>query len=492
MSTTYLSRPVFDFRVNWAENPEPSFSYDLRETRTEWGPLAFAMLQRDVARGWQFQLLLKTLAEIVAFETFCDAARGRLNGFWFPSPDNFVTPIEGSGDELVIEDIGLRDRWDLGAPLHLWINLRNEGPTAYEVTDVVAGDAGQEIVTLSANLPADFDATWRVQRLLYVRFLDDTEKWTWLDEGMQRRQIRVIELPREYVAAETGELKVYLYQFSYAPPGTAPTPAECWHYTSFQSAITSTYNGAMTGQAHASRTITHGSLKRSTENPSVETTLSEIHYDAEGPWARDRREGYPTLWVRIYSAAYATPNSTTLLFTGEVRKWKSKGKKLSAPCIGGISAGTQRLPVSKRGATCGNTVFDAARCKLSDAAHKVTATVTAVDGLAATLNAAGFAGKAANHYARGRVSTGSGRDLRHGTAVASTAASGNNVDLLLNHDLHLEVDDVVEIWPGCDGLEETCKNKFNNFVNFDGQPLVPVTNPASDQLSTTPTNANKK
>lgn len=36
---------------------------------------------------------------------------------------------------------------------------------------------------------------------------------------------------------------------------------------------------------------------------------------------------------------------------------------------------------------------------------------------------------------------------------------------------------VVRIFPGCDRIKETCKNKFNNLNNFGGFPFIPLKNP---------------
>lgn len=491
MSTTYQSRPVFDFRINWADQPEPSFSYDLRQHSNDWGPLRFLSLQRFIVRGWKFGLNLNSIAEIIAFETFCDVTKGRLNGFWFPAPNNLATIVSGTGDQLVIEDIKLRDTWDAGAPLHVWITRPGETPQAFAIDDVVAGDPGEEIVTLSSSLAADIDATWRAQRLLYARFASDEEKADWLEDGRQRRQITVVELPQEYAAAETGLLKVYFYEFSYVAPGGTLDPLKAWYYTSFQADVSSTYGGTIASQAHTSIPISHGSLRMSTENPVIETTLTDIVYDATGPWSRQREHGFPTLWVRIRSASYAAPNTTTLLFTGEVRKFKKKGAKLTAPCVGGLNAAHMRLPISKRGSVCRLQVFGTT-CKLSDTAHKVTATVSAVSGLSLTLAAAGFTGKAANWYARGKLQTGGGKDLRYGTALRSTAESGGEITLLLAFALNVSVSDTVLVWPGCDGIKETCQDKFDNYGNFDGHPLVPLKNSSTDLLSTPVAAPNKK
>lgn len=44
-------------------------------------------------------------------------------------------------------------------------------------------------------------------------------------------------------------------------------------------------------------------------------------------------------------------------------------------------------------------------------------------------------------------------------------------------DPELEVGEPIDLYPGCDHLKTTCKNKFNNLDNFGGFPYIPVRNP---------------
>lgn len=43
----------------------------------------------------------------------------------------------------------------------------------------------------------------------------------------------------------------------------------------------------------------------------------------------------------------------------------------------------------------------------------------------------------------------------------------------------LAIGETVNIVPGCDGQPTTCRDKFNNMVNFGGHPLLPEANPAT-------------
>ncbi len=43
---------------------------------------------------------------------------------------------------------------------------------------------------------------------------------------------------------------------------------------------------------------------------------------------------------------------------------------------------------------------------------------------------------------------------------------------------HLANNNTVDVYPGCDGRNVTCRDKFNNILNFLGFPYIPIENPA--------------
>ena len=49
--------------------------------------------------------------------------------------------------------------------------------------------------------------------------------------------------------------------------------------------------------------------------------------------------------------------------------------------------------------------------------------------------------------------------------------------LTLANPCALAVSDAVTLYPGCARNRETCKNKFNNILNFGGWPWIPLRNP---------------
>jgi hypothetical protein len=57
------------------------------------------------------------------------------------------------------------------------------------------------------------------------------------------------------------------------------------------------------------------------------------------------------------------------------------------------------------------------------------------------------------------------------------ANSGNTITMIYRM-VHLEDNDTVNVYPGCDGRNTTCRDKFDNIRNFLGFPYIPIENPA--------------
>lgn len=112
-------------------------------------------------------------------------------------------------------------------------------------------------------------------------------------------------------------------------------------------------------------------------------------------------------------------------------------------------------------------------CNVKREAHRLTATLEAVSGL--TLTSPVFATKPDGWFTAGIVEFDSG-EVRH-----LTKHIGNTVEMAYPADVGAGA--VVSAFPGCDGLETTCKSKFNNVINFLGFNRVPTRNPYSSSLT---------
>lgn len=90
------------------------------------------------------------------------------------------------------------------------------------------------------------------------------------------------------------------------------------------------------------------------------------------------------------------------------------------------------------------------------------------------------------YFDDGYIEWGSGLNLGLKHEVKYFVAADGEVELQIKTPYAIEVGDAFLIVPGCDMTIETCKDKFNNVVNFGGYPFIPGT----DSMMSTP-NKNK-
>ena len=77
------------------------------------------------------------------------------------------------------------------------------------------------------------------------------------------------------------------------------------------------------------------------------------------------------------------------------------------------------------------------------------------------------------YYRDGSVLFTSGNNRGLTFAIADYVASNRKITLLTPTPFDIQAGDYAIVTVGCDGLASTCKNKFNNFVNFGGDPHAP-------------------
>jgi hypothetical protein len=207
----------------------------------------------------------------------------------------------------------------------------------------------------------------------------------------------------------------------------------------------------------------------------------------------------------------AALSNVQVVFSGDVSGLNRKGNKLTLKCRPPMLFETQ-LPRMIRGTMCNfltgsnndGSFLISAGCTLLKANWKATALVIApvgnafpftlhlntLTGVGADITASiGAARVFANFFANGWIEWGAG-DIQRRLIVGSTAPVAGALDLTLHRYFNSlpPVGALVTIYPGCDGLYTTCKaydastnptGKFNNYVNFGGEPFTPIANPST-------------
>lgn len=494
----YLSREIFPAPLDWGTYIRQQISYPFREVQLGLAAPRGEPVATHTTRAWTVDLILSSEADIVAFETFALGVRGRFAGFWMPSPESVgvVTTAE-SNDSVIVGPSQLASTWTDDACTHLAFEPAS-GATQYgkilSVSDLLNGTERITLETLGGRTLA---SGMVVKRLLYCRAASDDEVAEFIAPTVQTRRIRMVELPTEYVAVETGERPVWLYELEQVIDGVS----QYWRFTSLSEDVSSTL-GSGGAKTFTSFPITHRNLRRSMVPDSGGVTIETWHDGSLMPLSQMVPFFHARPFIlRIYRTTYEAPNSVTTEFVGFIESIKADGRRISAKASSLVESLGRKVPAVLIQPGC-NWHLYSAPCGVTKSAYEATGTVTSVLGSLLTLSVADppISGKAAsadgNYYALGWARIGSGLTLQERAILSNTARYvKSSVGYI---EIHLDraftgtvVGQTIKLQAGCDGAKATCKTKFSNFTRHGGF-VVPQGNPAVRAMEAETANGNKK
>lgn len=471
----YLTRPVFLFQADWSNAIARSLQYDLRAGDIGFGAEYFLPTADWTVNSWEFSLALTVDTDIAAYDAFTAALTGPLNGFWLPVPIAACKIVSGTSTSVfVIEGQSLANYWNARPDVYLFFTFPSGTQACAKIQSVVAAGAN-ETVTLTAALPEIPVAGMTVNRLHYVRLAQDEEAGEFIAESFQQRQVKVIELPEEYAAAQQGLNPIYLFHFW----ANAPAQQDWW-YTSFAAPVVSQ------DTLYANWPMDFENLVQTADGSADDLKIS-AKPDATSPLALFFPVAFSgTMFVSVCVVDYATPDTQTLLFSGRVVNVENDGMKDVATCESRLGYLRRKLPRMCKAQTCQNVLYDVNTCKAGRAYFETTvniASITAVwpPQVVVTFLLPDFAAKfqAANYLAQGIFESGEGESYEARTILASSWNAGAG-QLTLTLAVPLVITQAganAQIVAGCDHTATTCKTKFNNFANFVGFETVPDRNP---------------
>ncbi len=482
---TYLTRPVFEFRVNWKPTPSVQFDYELNEITLGFGGASLAQLQENTGRQIELELVLEGNDSIADFEAFADSVSGRASGFWIAHPERGFKISSGvSSTQLDAVDSDLVETLT-DHPSQHFLFTKQDGTTIASKCTSAATFGDFERLTFDPSLGATPDDTWKAQRLLYVRFASDEESATLITEGLQTRTLRLVELPTEYADILAGDAPVFLYRFYVVlPDGTESS----WRYTNAPDDIVSN------GDTFTAKNLRHGSLLRSMRAENEELTVDAVH-ESGTPWAD--YIPFPStlpLWLELLSADFATPDTTTQEFVGRLGDSPEfDGRSVTMKFASWLDALDAQLPRPLIGPRCPYKFGDLSTCKVDTSSLEKTATVNAQVGTRMSVEDASLIGVVAGYFAGGWLVAGSGTSTQVRAILSSTADSAGVVTLRLNARLVGISDGAsVTLTPGCDKSPTACSDKWSNFDNYGGKPFKPRANLTLNAIEIDPGAGGKK
>ncbi len=176
------------------------------------------------------------------------------------------------------------------------------------------------------------------------------------------------------------------------------------------------------------------------------------------------------LWVSIMRIHLdMDPIVADVIFLGQIKSVSFKGVQAEAKCVGFEHVLRKPVPTWRYQINCNHWLFDA-KCTKNRNDYKVTTIVT-IDSTKIKLSAwPAFSDYADRYFTLGTV-------VFNGIWRTITAHVG--VEITVAYQIPgLISGSVVDVYPGCDRRAETCRDKFNNTVNFLGFPFIPKENPS--------------
>lgn len=173
---------------------------------------------------------------------------------------------------------------------------------------------------------------------------------------------------------------------------------------------------------------------------------------------------------RAFFPSWGDPVTGTILrFSGKVTSVNEvKGESAQITVSSWLMLLDTMMPSDLYQASCLHTVYDSG-CTLNPSSFAATGTASA-GGSTTAFNVS--VSMTANDYAQGRIVFNSGANAGLQRGIKSNTSSG--ITVVAPFPYIPAAGDSFTIYKGCDRTMGTCKNKFNNLVNYKGTDFVPV------------------
>lgn len=176
------------------------------------------------------------------------------------------------------------------------------------------------------------------------------------------------------------------------------------------------------------------------------------------------------VWVEVLRAyPDISPMETSVVFIGQIKNVRFKGLAAQVTCVSFEFFLRQPIPIHRYGPQCNWTLFDAS-CKKAEGVFVTTINVDVADNKM-SVSAGTIGTYDTSFFALGYLKY----QLNRRMIVDHV---GDTVYLRYPL-LDLPATAYVTLYAGCDGSIVTCRDKFDNVVNYGGHPYVPRDNPVT-------------
>ena len=250
-------------------------------------------------------------------------------------------------------------------------------------------------------------------------------------------------------------------------------PVELYHIFSSDESVNWYLTSGDIEVIYDGNTYTPATLSRSgvEYNSNLEVTTMSIQAGYVADFVSDYISVNPVevLWISVMKLFRdQSPLEASIVFIGQIKDISFKGIAATVNCVGFEHFLKMPVPTMRYQLTCNWKIFDD-NCKKVQADYKTTTTIT-LDATETILTSADFALESDGYFNGGTVTF--GNDTR---GISSHV--GSNITIVYKMK-DLENNDSVDVYLGCDRRIETCRDNYDNVVNFMGTPFIPIDNPA--------------
>lgn len=235
-----------------------------------------------------------------------------------------------------------------------------------------------------------------------------------------------------------------------------------WRYTSGDTTIT--YDG---------ETFIPATIKRQAieYNEGIESAKVNVifNYVAQPAIQYIATNPVDITWIQVIKFFRdQSPYSGSTLFMGTIKNVSFNGPEATAECTGFEQFFRRQIPRFRYQPSCNYFLYDD-NCTVNSDNYKLGATIATVDSTGLILTGTNFGTKDDDYFTWGY--------LEYSTQKRMIIYHTGETIKIRYPITDLAAGSAVIVYAGCNKKVETCKDKFDNKINFGGHPFIPIDNP---------------
>ena len=229
------------------------------------------------------------------------------------------------------------------------------------------------------------------------------------------------------------------------------------------------YDFEFDGVIYKAKSIKRSNIKRDENVFSGEMNFSLPKNDDISIIFRDN-ELFVPIFIKVYGVSRGDiSNDKSLLYTGYINSSKTDESLSDFSCNTNELFTDKQILRYRYGYGCQNDLYDK-KCGLNPDDFKTIGTITDIKNKSTSITITLNGVFDENYFKNGYV-------MKDGIFSSTITEYSGNEFKLFQPFYDLKINDIIEVYAGCERTSGNCINKFNNFDNFFGFEHIPNRNP---------------